>query len=110
MIIKVLEQLVTNKHYQHEDGTQEIEEILGKTVVKKMEIDEITDFCEMVNSKTKKPYKKRCLLRTQDGGWIVVNHSFEELSVLKREPQRAIVRGFYDKVPTGSNKVIRRSK
>ena len=31
------------------------------------------------SEKTKKPYKRRCMLRCMDQ-WLVVNHSFEELS------------------------------
>lgn len=105
MIIKVIEQIYKSKEISEE----EVKEVFVKNVIKKMEIAEITEFCEMINQKNKKPYKKRCMLRTIDG-WVIVNHSFEELSKLKDKPSRIEIKGFYGKIPTRSNKVTRRSK
>jgi hypothetical protein len=97
MIIKVLEQLIKTVSNSENEFPQEIP--IG-IAVKKMNITEITDFAELINPKTKKPYKKRCLLRTIDGQWLIVNHSFKELGEMKNMNNRTIVKGFYAKIPT----------
>lgn len=105
MILKVIEPIYKKKQISED----EIEEVYVKSVIKKMEISEITEFCQMINDKSKKPYKDRCMLRTMDG-WIIVKHSFDELSKLKDKPNRIEIKGFYGKIPARSNKNTRRSK
>lgn len=100
MIIKVLEQLVKTVNSKDDSGNIYQEEVPAGIAVKKMNITEITDFAELINQKTKKPYKKRCLLRTLDGQWLIVNHSFKELNEMKNMNNRTIVKGFYAKIPT----------
>jgi hypothetical protein len=54
----------------------------------------------MINRRTKKPYKKRCLLKTDDQ-WVIANHSFDELCELKKN--RTIIKGFYGKTSRRSS-------
>ena len=61
------------------------------------------------NQKTKKPYKKRCMLRCMDQ-WLIVNHSFEELSKMKDTPSRIVIRGFYGKTTRQSNRQVNRGR
>ncbi len=63
MIIKVLEPIYKTVTIEDENGEKVSTEIPGKIVSRKMEINEITEFAEVINQKTKKPYKKRCMLR-----------------------------------------------
>jgi hypothetical protein len=107
MIIKALEQLVTFKDSTNENGEPVTLEIPGKFIVKRVEILEVVEFSEIINERTNKPYKTRCLLRTIDG-WLPVKHSFEQLMEMKNTPQRIIIRGFY--VATRSSKGINRNK
>lgn len=64
------------------EGVQKIhvEKVVGH-VRCKMETDDVSLFMEDCNKKYVL-YKKRCLLRTVDG-WIVVNHSFDDLQKMK---------------------------
>ena len=94
MIVKTLEQIVTDKPSVDADGKPITIEVYGKVVVKKIEVQEILEFCEIINEKTKKPYKSKCLLRTIDG-WLPVKHSFEQLMEMKNTPSRIIIKGFY---------------
>jgi hypothetical protein len=94
MIIKALEQLVKIKNTEDENGQLVSIEVPGKFVVKRVEIHEVLEFCEIINEKTKKPYKTRCLLRTLDG-WLPVKHSFEQLMEMKNTPQRIVIGGLY---------------
>jgi hypothetical protein len=96
MIIKVLEPLYKVITIEDEDGNKVPTEVPGKIISKRMEINEITEFAEVINERTKKPYKKRCLLRSMDQ-WIIVNHSFDELSKMKDTPSRIVIKGFYGK-------------
>jgi hypothetical protein len=107
MIIKSLEQLFTVKNTKNEEGEPISIEVPGKFVVKRVEIHEVLEFCEIINEKTKKPYKTRCLLRTIDG-WLPVKHSFEQLMEMKNTPQRIIIKGFY--AAARGSKGIRRNK
>ena len=94
MIVKTLEQIVTDKPSVDADGKPITIEVYGKVVVKRIEVQEILEFCEIINEKTKKPYKSKCLLRTLDG-WLPVKHSFEQLMEMKNTPPRIIIKGFY---------------
>jgi len=94
MIVKTLEQIVTDKPSIDKDGNPTTIEVYGKVVDKRIEVQEILEFCEIINEKTKKPYKSKCLLRTLDG-WLPVKHSFEQLMEMKNTPPRIIIKGFY---------------
>ena len=109
MIIKVLEPIYKTVTIEDENGEKVSTEIPGKIVSRRMEINEITEFAEVINQKTKKPYKKRCMLRCMDQ-WIVVNHSFEELSKMKDTPSRIVIKGFYGKITRQSNRQVNRSR
>ena len=109
MIIKVLEPIYKTVTIEDENGEKVPTEVPGKIVSRRMEINEITEFAEVINQKTKKPYKKRCMLRCMDQ-WIVVNHSFEELSKMKDTPSRIVIRGFYGKTTRQSNRQVNRGR
>jgi hypothetical protein len=109
MIIKVLEPIYKTVTIEDENGEKVSTEIPGKIVSRKMEINEITEFAEVINQKTKKPYKKRCMLRCMDQ-WLVVNHSFEELSKMKDTPSRIVIKGFYGKIARQSNRQVNRGR
>jgi hypothetical protein len=94
MIVKALEQTFIIKASKDDNGEPITLEIPGKYVVKRVEIQEVLEFCEIINEKTKKPYKTRCLLRTIDG-WLPVKHTFEQLMEMKNTPQRVIIKGLY---------------
>jgi hypothetical protein len=94
MIIKALEQTFTIKDSKDENGEPITLEIPGKYIVKRVEIHEIMEFSELINERTNKPYKTRCLLRTIDG-WLPVKHSFEQLMEMKNTPQRIVIGGLY---------------
>lgn len=102
MIIKVLEPLYKTISSKNEEGEKVYEDVVYKFITKKMELIEITEYAEIINERTKKPYKTRCMLRTSDQ-WIVVNHSFEELHEMKKlNNNRVVIKGFYGKI-TGSS-------
>jgi hypothetical protein len=109
MIIKVLEPIYKTVTIEDENGEKVPTEVPGKIVSRRMEINEITEFAEVINQKTKKPYKKRCMLRCMDQ-WLVVNHSFEELSKMKDTPSRIVIKGFYGKIARQSNRQVNRSR
>lgn len=109
MIVKVLEAVFKNKPIKTETGEVMYEEVIDKIVVKKMEIDGITEYSELINQRTKKPYKKRCLLRSSDQ-WLMVNHSFDELTAMKNLQSRIIIRGFYDTSTRQGNRKADRSR
>ena len=109
MIIKVLEPIYKTVTIEDENGEKVPTEIPGKIVSRRMEINEITEFAEVINQKTKKPYKKRCMLRCMDQ-WLVVNHSFEELSKMKDTPSRIVIKGFYGKIARQSNRQVNRGR
>jgi hypothetical protein len=109
MIIKVLEPIYKTVTIEDENGEKVSTEIPGKIVSRKMEINEITEFAEVINQKTKKPYKKKCMLRCMDQ-WLVVNHSFEELSKMKDTPSRIVIKGFYGKIARQSNRQVNRGR
>lgn len=109
MIIKVLEPIYKTVTIEDENGEKVSTEIPGKIVSRKMEINEITEFAEVINQKTKKPYKRRCMLRCMDQ-WLVVNHSFEELSKMKDTPSRIVIKGFYGKIARQSNRQVNRGR
>ena len=109
MIIKVLEPIYKTVTIEDENGEKVPTEVPGKIVSRRMEINEITEFAEVINQKTKKPYKKRCMLRCMDQ-WLVVNHSFEELSKMKDTPSRIVIKGFYGKIARQSNRQVNRGR
>lgn len=109
MIIKVLEPIYKTVTIEDENGEKVPTEVPGKIVSRRMEINEITEFAEVINQKTKKPYKKRCMLRCMDQ-WLIVNHSFEELSKMKDTPSRIVIKGFYGKTTRQSNRQADRSR
>lgn len=109
MIIKVLEPIYKTITIEDENGEKVPTEVPGKIVSRRMEINEITEFAEVINQKTKKPYKKRCMLRCMDQ-WLIVNHSFEELSMMKDTPSRIVIRGFYGKTTRQGNRKVDRSR
>ena len=109
MIIKVLEPIYKTVTIEDENGEKVPTEVPGKIVSRRMEINEITEFAEVINQKTKKPYKKRCMLRCMDQ-WLVVNHSFEELSKMKDTPSRIVIKGFYGKTTGQGNRQVNRSR
>lgn len=109
MIIKVLEPIYKTVTIEDENGEKVPTEVPGKIVSRRMEINEITEFAEVINQKTKKPYKKRCMLRCMDQ-WLVVNHSFEELSKMKDTPSRIVIKGFYGKTTRQSNRQVNRGR
>ena len=95
MTIKILEPI-------HEESSLPEEE--SSTIVgfyhKKININYIVEIQEMINHRTKKPYKNRCLLKTDDQ-WVIANHSFDELCELKKN--RTIIKGFYGKTSRRSS-------
>jgi hypothetical protein len=99
MIIKVIEDLYKTKMLEGPDGEKIPTDVPYKEVVKKMEISEVNDFCELLSPVTNKPYKNKCLLSSPDG-YLKVKHSFKELLDLKQSQQRIIIRGFYASKPT----------
>jgi len=106
MIIKVLEPVFKNVTSE----TEEVNEIIDRLVSKRMEIIEITEYSELINQRTKKPYKKRCLLRSMDQ-WLIVNHSFDDLTKMKNSQSRIVVKGFLNEASRqGSTKANRSSK
>jgi len=107
MIIKVLEAVFKSVPSQTEEGGYE--EIAERLVPKRMEITEITEYAELINQKTKKPYKKRCLLRAMDQ-WLMVNHSFDELTQMKNTQSRVIIKGFFDETTRQGNRKTNRSR
>jgi len=107
MIIKALEQLFTFKDSTNENGETITLEIPGKFIVKRVEIQEVLEFSEIINERTNKPYKTRCLLRTIEG-WLPVKHSFEQLMEMKNTPQRVIIKGLY--AAARGSKSINRNK
>lgn len=109
MIIKVLEPIYKTVTIEDENGEKVPTEVPGKIVSRRMEINEITEFAEVINQKTKKPYKKRCMLRCMDQ-WLVVNHSFEELSKMKDTPSRIVIKGFYGKTTRQGNRQTDRGR
>ena len=109
MIIKVLEPIYKTVTIEDENGEKVPTEVPGKIVSRRMEINEITEFAEVINQKTKKPYKRRCMLRCMDQ-WLVVNHSFEELSKMKDTPSRIVIKGFYGKIARQSNRQVNRGR
>ena len=110
MIIKVLEQIDKTKKIKSDDGQIYDEIVSTKLISKKMEISSIEEYCELVNQNTLKPYKKRCLLKTYDGQWLMVNHSFKELHEMKSSNNRIIVKGFYGNYTSRSSKNNNRNK
>ena len=109
MIIKVLEPIYKTVTIEDENGEKVPTEVPGKIVSRRMEINEITEFAEVINQKTKKPYKKRCMLRCMDQ-WLIVNHSFEELSKMKDTPSRIVIKGFYGKTTRQGNRQVNRGR
>lgn len=109
MIIKVLEPIYKTVTIEDENGEKVPAEVPGKIVSRRMEINEITEFAEVINQKTKKPYKKRCMLRCMDQ-WLIVNHSFEELSKMKDTPSRIVIKGFYGKTTRQGNRQVNRGR
>lgn len=109
MIIKVLEPIYKTVTIEDENGEKVPTEVPGKIVSRRMEINEITEFAEVINQKTKKPYKKRCMLRCMDQ-WLIVNHSFEELSKMKDTPSRIVIKGFYGKTTGQGNRQTDRGR
>lgn len=107
MIIKVLEAIFKSVPSQTEEGGYE--EITEKLVPKRMEVSEITEYAELINQQTKKPYKKRCLLRSMDQ-WLIVNHSFEELTQMKSTQSRTVIKGFFNETTGQGNRKINRSR
>lgn len=105
MIIKVLEAIYKQQPSQVEG--EDYIEVPDRFVTKKMEINEITEYAELINQKTKKPYKRRCLLRSLDQ-WLLVNHSFEELTQMKNTQSRVQVKGFYNEVARKNNRKVNR--
>lgn len=109
MIIKVLEPLYRTIASKDEAGEKIYEDVIYKFATKKMELVEITEYTEIINERTKKPYKKRCLLRSADQ-WLVVNHSFEELHEMKKlNNNRIVIKGFYGKITRSSSRYINKS-
>ena len=97
MIVKVLEPLYKTVSSNNEEGEKVYEDVIYKFTIKKMELVEITEYAEIINEKTKKPYKKRCVLRAADQ-WLIVNHSFDELCEMKNLNNNGVViKGFYGK-------------
>ena len=105
MIIKVLEAIY--KQLPSSTEGEDYIEVPERMVTKKMEISEITEYAELINQRTKKPYKKRCLLRSLDQ-WLLVNHSFEELTQMKNSQSRVRVKGFYNEVTRQNNRKVNR--
>jgi hypothetical protein len=107
MIVKVLEAVFKTIPSEIEEGG--FEEVAERLVPKRMEIAEITEYAELINQKTKKPYKKRCLLRSLDQ-WVIVNHSFDELTKMKDTQSRITVKGFFNETTRQGNRKINRSR
>lgn len=107
MIIKVLEAIY--KILPPEKEGELPQEVPEKFVSKRMEVSEVTEYSELINQKTKKPYKKRCLFRCMDQ-WLIVNHSFDELTEMKNSQSRIKIRGFYDEASRQSNRKTNRSR
>lgn len=93
MIVKILEPIYKDKSLN--DGSDEIIRTLSGFYSKKIDVNYISEIQELINERTKKPYKKRCLLKTEDE-WVIANHSFEDLYNLKY--YRTIITGFYGKL------------
>ena len=107
MIVKVLEAVFKTIPSEVEEGS--FEEVPERLVPKKMEIAEIIEYTELINQKTKKPYKKRCLLRSLDQ-WVMVNHSFDELTKMKNTQSRVKVKGFFNETTRQGNRKVNRGR
>jgi hypothetical protein len=107
MIIKVLEAIYKTVPSDVEGELPQ--EVPSRFVSKRMEVIEITEYSELVNPRTKKPYKKRCLFRCMDQ-WLIVNHSFDELTQMKNTQSRIIIKGFYDTSARQGNRKVNRGR
>jgi hypothetical protein len=99
MVVTVLKEKTKTVFIEQPDENNEVVkipvEIPNGFVKYKMEIDNISTFSEDVSVKTNKVYKRRCLLRMYDG-WILVNHSFDELQQMKNILHRKVqIKGFH---------------
>jgi len=103
MIIRVIEDLYKVKLVPGPDGEKIPTDVPYKEVVKKMEIEEVSEFCELLSPITNRPYKNKCLLSSKEG-WVKVKHSFNELTELKKSQHRIIIKGFYANNPTARSR------
>lgn len=97
MIVKGLEDRIQTVIVEQEvDGSIQqipIDKVVGQNIYK-IEVDEICMFREMINPRTNKPFKSKCLLRTVDG-WIVVKHTMKQLQDFKKNLHQKIeIKGF----------------
>lgn len=94
MLIKGLEpNIKTIEAFDENNVPYVIEKIIGYNSYK-LEVDNIQMFREVLHPKTKKPYKKRSYLFTQEG-WILVNHSMDELQKFKEQLHKIVkIKGF----------------
>jgi hypothetical protein len=97
MILKALEDRVKTFIVKQEIEGQVHEVPVDKVVgqnISLIEVEEVYMFKQLINPRTNKPFKGRCLLRTMDG-WMIVKHSFEELQKIKQNLHKKIeIKGF----------------
>ena len=99
MILKCLEFLYQEEPVYNEDGVSI--DVKSKPIrigfVTKMDVlpTDIIAFKEAYNDKGR-IYKNRCIINHSTLGNLIVNHSFEELSRLKKQAT-PVIKGFYGK-------------
>ena len=94
MIVKFLEPKFVNKKVIVDSGDKEIIQIPNGFYTVKMEVSDISTFREAINERTGKTYKTRSFLKI-DEGWLLVKHSMDELSQMKKRIYNTIeIKGF----------------
>lgn len=94
MIVKFLEPKFVNKKVIVDSGDKEIIQIPDGFYTVKMEVSDISTFREAINERTGKTYKTRSFLKI-DEGWLLVKHSMDELSQMKKRIYNTIeIKGF----------------
>jgi hypothetical protein len=94
MIVKFLEPKFIRKKITLESGDKEVIDIPNGFYTVKMEVDNISTFREAINERTGKTYKTRSFLKI-DEGWLLVKHSINELSQMKKQIYNTVeIKGF----------------
>ena len=70
----------------------------GKLISKNVSIKELIELDtvtvgQLINNKTNKPYRNKCVLY-QDNKSMIVEHSYEQIKDLKTKNNRTIVKGY----------------
>jgi hypothetical protein len=93
MIIKILEQTMKLQAVTNEDNSKEFIEVPDKLVAKRLEIPYIDAYIEVVNPRTNKLFKDRCMIEYKNE-WYIAKHSFDYITKLKQTQERITVKGF----------------